>query len=80
MDQTFFGFKPEDQVKLHERLFELLMAGDGRWDWDTIYNLPIYLRRFWITKINQSRYAVAESEQEAAERAKIKHEQRKRSR
>ena len=77
MDQTFFGFKPADQVKLHERLFELLQAGNGCWDWDTIYNLPIYLRKFWITKINQQRYAAAEREQAAAEKAKQEAERRR---
>ena len=41
LDQTFFGFKPEHQVQLHDQLFELLWAGEGRWDWDTIYNLPM---------------------------------------
>jgi len=29
------------------------MRGDGRWDWNTLYNLPVHLRKFWIRKINQ---------------------------
>jgi hypothetical protein len=53
LDPTFFGFKPEDRVTLHDNLFELLMRGDGRWDWNTLYNLPVHLRKFWIRKINQ---------------------------
>ncbi len=53
MDPTFFGFKPEDRVTLHDNLFELLMRGDGRWDWNTLYNLPVFIRKFWIRKINQ---------------------------
>lgn len=77
MDQTFFGFKPEDQVQLHARLFDLLQAGEGCWDWDTIYNLPIYLRRYWITRINQQRTAAADREQAAAERAKQQTETRR---
>ena len=60
LDQTFFGFKPEHQVQLHDQLYELLIAGEGRWDWDTIYNLPLHLRRFWISKINKQRAADAE--------------------
>ena len=54
MDPTFFGFKPEDRVTLHDNLFELLMRGDGRWDWNTLYNLPVFIRKFWIRKINQT--------------------------
>jgi len=57
LDQTFFGFKPEDQVQLHDTIYELIWAGDGRWDWDTIYNLPLHIRRYWVTKINKMRDA-----------------------
>lgn len=69
MDQTFFGFKPEHQVQLHDQLYELLVAGDGRWDWDTIYNLPLHLRRFWISKINKQRTADAERAEKLAQQA-----------
>ena len=52
MDPTFFGFKPEDRKILHDILFDLIWAGEGRWDWNTIYTLPVFLRRYWITRIN----------------------------
>lgn len=50
---TFFGFKPEDRPKLHDNLFELLWAGEGRWDWTTLYHMPIWQRNFWIKKLNK---------------------------
>jgi len=53
LEQTFFGFKPEDRVKLHESLFNLVWFGAGRWDWETLYTMPVYIRRFWIKKINK---------------------------
>jgi hypothetical protein len=52
LNQDFFGLKPEDQVKLHDELFELVWHGDGRWSWETVYHMPIHLRNFWIRKIN----------------------------
>lgn len=52
LDQTFFGFKPQDRVQLHENIFNLLWHGEGRWDWDTIYDMPIFLRRFYIKRVN----------------------------
>lgn len=52
LQQTFFGFKPEDRIILHESIFNLIWHGEGRWDWDTIYNMPIFLRRFYVTRIN----------------------------
>jgi hypothetical protein len=53
LDQTFFGFKPEDRVLFHESLFNLVWAGQGRWDWETLYTMPVHIRRFWISKINK---------------------------
>ena len=67
---TFFGFKPEHQVQLHDQLFELVWAGEGRWDWDTIYNLPIHLRKFWVTKINKSRSELNQNEETAKQAIK----------
>ena len=67
---TFFGFKPEHQVHRHDQLFELVWAGDGRWDWDTIYNLPIHLRKFWVTKINKLRSELNQNEETAQQAIK----------
>ena len=52
LGETFFGFKPEDRVQLHESLFNLVWHGNGRWTWSDLYHMPVYLRRFWIKKIN----------------------------
>ena len=59
---TFFGFKPEDRVKHHESLFNLVWYGQGRWDWETIYNMPVHIRSFWIRKINKM---IEDAEQQA---------------
>ena len=53
LGQTFFGFKPEHRGVLHENLWNLLWWGEGRWDWDTLYNLHIPLRTFWFRKMNE---------------------------
>ena len=52
LDQTFFGFKPADRVILHSILFDLVWQGQGRWSWETVYNLPVNTRKFWINKLN----------------------------
>lgn len=60
LDQTFFGYKPEDRLKLHESLFELLWWGEGRWTFDDIYHMPLQMRKLWIAKTNEKiekRYA-----------------------
>ena len=53
LDRTFFGYSRKDRPKLHDILFELVWAGEGRWDWNTVYNMPIFLRNFWIRKLNR---------------------------
>ena len=75
LEQTFFGFKPEHQVQLHDQLYELLIAGEGRWDWDTIYNMPIFLRKFYIKRVNaiiQERIDRVEQQQKQKSRTTTK--------
>jgi hypothetical protein len=50
---TFFGFDAKDKVTLHENIFNLIWFGEGRWDWDTIYNMPVHIRALWTRKVNQ---------------------------
>jgi hypothetical protein len=70
---TFFGFKPEDRVALHESIFNLIWFGAGRWDWDTIYTMPVHIRRFWISKINKMQdEKLAEIEQQRSKSANTK--------
>ncbi len=52
LTQDFFGLKPEDAVKLHDQLFEIVWQGAGRWTWETVYHMPIHIRNFWIRKLN----------------------------
>lgn len=55
LDQTFFGYNSSYQAILHENLFNLIWAGEGRWTWDDVYNLPIRIRKLWIVNINKLR-------------------------
>jgi hypothetical protein len=72
LDQTFFGFKPQDRVKLHDNIFNLIWWGDGRWDWDTIYNMPVHIRRFWVKKVNKIIQEEQERQEQQLEAAKRK--------
>jgi hypothetical protein len=78
--QTFFGFKPNDRITLHENLFNLVWRGEGRWDWDTVYHMPIMLRRFWIKKINKMDFDAEAKAEEMLAKANAKKSTRKNSR
>ena len=66
LNQTFFGFNAEDRVILHENIFNMIWYSDGKLDWDTVYNLPVFLRRFYSKKINK----IFREQEEAIEHAK----------
>jgi hypothetical protein len=55
---------------LHENIFNMIWWGEGRWDWDTIYTMPIFLRRFWMKKINKILSDKEEAEAERVEQIK----------
>ena len=67
LGENFFGIDTQYKVALHDLLFELVWAGDGKWVWDTVYNLPLHLKRMWIVKINQKSQPAGTNEQTAAE-------------
>ena len=53
LEQTFFGFKQSDRVKMHDQLFDMIWIGEGRWQWSDVYYMPIFLRRFYVKKLNK---------------------------
>ena len=67
LGENFFGIDAQYKVALHDQLFELVWYGDGKWDWDTVYNLPLHLKRMWIIKLNQKSQPTPNNEQSAAE-------------
>jgi len=48
----FSGFNAQYRLNLHESIFNLIWFGEGRWSWDDIYNMPIFMRRYWINRVS----------------------------
>ena len=42
---TFFGLTPEYRPSLFKQIHEIVFHGQGGYDWDTVYNMPLWLRR-----------------------------------
>ena len=53
LDSTFFGFEAKHRVQNHENIFNLIWFGEGRWDWNDIYHMPVFLRSYWTNKCNE---------------------------
>jgi hypothetical protein len=48
---TFFGLTPEHRLNIFTSIHEIVYHGNGGYDWETVYNMPIWLRRFTFQKI-----------------------------
>lgn len=53
LGQTFFGLDSEHSVYVHGLIFDMIWHSDGKFSWETLYHMPIYLRNFYLKKINQ---------------------------
>ena len=49
-DWTFFGLTQNYRVHLHDQVFDLVYHGKG-FSYHEVYNMPIYLRHFYVRKI-----------------------------
>jgi hypothetical protein len=52
---AFFGLTyeiaPQARAAIFTQIHEIVFHGKGGYDWNTIYNMPIWLRRFTFSKI-----------------------------
>lgn len=53
LDQTFFIHNAAVKKDIHEEIFWLVWNGQGRWDWNTVYNWPIWLRKFYVVELSK---------------------------
>ena len=42
----FFGLTPSDRISTFRQIHEIVFHGGGGYDWETVYNMPIWLRNF----------------------------------
>ena len=57
MDLAFFGLTSEVakqyRVNLFTQIHEIVFHGQGGYDWDTVYSMPIWLRKFTYHKMKE---------------------------
>jgi len=63
---TFFGLTPTYRVNIFTQIHEIVFHGKGGYDYDTIYNMPIWLRNFTFQKINEFYEKEAEANKKAS--------------
>lgn len=54
---VFFGLTfdtvPQARAALFTQIHEICFYGKGGYDWTTVYDMPVWLRRFTFNKINE---------------------------
>ena len=50
---SFFGLQPKHKKDIHEEIFQLIYCAKGGFTFDEVYNLPIYLRKFYLKRLNK---------------------------
>lgn len=50
---TFFGLTPEYRKNVFQQIHEIVFHGKGGYDWGTVYNMPIWLRRYTFKTIEE---------------------------
>lgn len=57
MDLAFFGLTsdlvPQARTNLFTQIHEIVFHGQGGYDWNTVYNMPIWLRKFTFNKMRE---------------------------
>ncbi len=44
---------PEYRLTLFRQIHEIIFNGQGGYDWETVYNMPIWLRRFTFETLKE---------------------------
>ena len=56
LDLAFFGLTsksaPQFRAGIFKQIHEIVFHGQGGYDWNTVYNMPLWLRKFTFNEIN----------------------------
>jgi len=61
LGQTFFGLTSEYKLQLHKMLFTMAYFSEGAFSYTEVYNMPVYLRMFYLKQLQD----IKEAEQKA---------------
>lgn len=57
MELSLFGLTPKNAPQVRKSLFteihDIVFHGNGGYDWNTVYNMPIWLRKYTFNQIDR---------------------------
>ena len=48
-----FGLATTSRISIFKEIHEIIFHGQGGYDWETVYNMPIWLRRFTFNTLKE---------------------------
>jgi hypothetical protein len=78
LDLAFFGLTSDNipiiRANLFSQIHEIVFHGQGGYDWETVYNMPVWLRKFTFNKIREyyEKQNASQNEDLATQSQKIK--------
>lgn len=67
----FFILTPEYRAAVFKQIHEIVFHGKGGFDWKTVYEMPIWLRRYTFNSINEFYKKEREEYDEAVGKGKM---------
>jgi hypothetical protein len=68
LGQTFFGLTSENKVDIHKTLFMMAYYSNGAFNFEQVYNMPVYLRNFYIKQLEDAKKREAEQVKQSTAR------------
>ena len=66
----FFGLSHNYRKILHSSIFDLIYHGNGGFNWNDVYNMPVWARRFYISKIIEFKNAEQKAHEESRNKSR----------
>ena len=63
---TFFGLGPAYRPALHKTIFQIIYHGNGGFTFSDVYNLPIWMRRFYQKELEEQLKREADAQKRAS--------------
>lgn len=70
LESGFFGLGSDYRPILYDQIFDLMYYGKMGWSWTELYNLPVYLRRYYYLKLSKIKKDENDAEKAAYDKAK----------
>lgn len=66
LNTTIFGIQPESKINIHSEIFDLCYYSNGAFTQEGVYNMPTFLRNFYIKKLVEAKKAEADAHNKSA--------------